>query len=279
MGLETHLVGHIIEDVDVRLPKIVQGDVQCVKGTTVKDVRRFGKGLVIDLDNDYSLAFHIKLTGQIVYRDPDVIKTHPISKKMIGEELPNKGTHVIFRLDGDAALYYNDLRQFGWIKIIKTDELKKIVFFKELGPEPPIGQKDSGQGFINNEKFAAILKKSGISIKPLLLDQKRMGGVGNIYANDGLWEAKIDPKRKANTLSDDEAEKLYNALLLVLQEGFKYGGASELRFVNALGQEGKYQEHFRVYAQQGKPCKRCETKIKKEYVGGRGTFYCPSCQK
>jgi formamidopyrimidine-DNA glycosylase len=127
--------------------------------------------------------------------------------------------------------------------------------------------------------FTHIVKKTKGPIKPLLLDQKKMSGLGNIYANDGLWDAKIDPRRKANSLSDQDCKKLYASLEKVLKKGLETGGASELSYVNALGQEGEYQHHFLVYAQDGKLCKRDGTKIEKFMLGGRGTYYCPQCQK
>ena len=111
------------------------------------------------------------------------------------------------------------------------------------------------------------------------MDQKKIGGIGNIYANDALFDARIDPRKKAKKLSNEEIKKLYNSILKVLKIGLKNGGASELNYVNALGQEGKYQHHFLAYGQQGKKCVRCGGIMKKITLGGRGTYFCPSCQK
>lgn len=269
-GLEQYLVGHTVVSVEVKLPQIVQGETAEIIGGKVTHVRRFGKGLVIDLDNDYSIAVHIKMTGQLVF----VNDTTPEKVKVIKgtySRLPAKSTHVIFQLDKGGKLFYNDFRQFGWIKIIKSEELQKLVFFKELGPE---FLRD-----ITLEKFSEIVKKTKGPIKPLLLDQKKMSGLGNIYANDGLYDAKIDPRRKANTLSDEEIQTLFISLEKVLKKGIETGGASELSYVNALGQEGKYQNHFLVYTQDGKLCKRDGTPIEKIMLGSRGTYFCPTCQK
>lgn len=278
LGLQKYLVGHTIKDVEVRLAKMVQGEVQKVKGAKVEGVRRFGKGLVIDLDNGYSIAVHIKLTGQLIYRRSRVARVSPIRQaqgKQVSREkvgtIPNKWTHVIFKLDRGANLYYNDLRQFGWIKIVKTDEVGNLPFFKELGPE---FFKD-----LNLEKFMKIVSSSKTSIKPLLMDQKKIGGVGNIYANDALNVAKIDPRRKASSLSKDEKIRLFHAVEKVLKKGLEAGGASELSYVNVLGQEGGYQNHFVAYGREGKPCKNCKTLLKKIKLGGRGTYFCDKCQK
>lgn len=269
-GLEKHLVEHTILDVEIFLPKIVQGDIKNVIGARITGVRRFGKGLVIDLNNGFVLAVHIKLTGQLIYTG----KTSPQKVKVIKHLysfLPNKWTHVIFHLDRSEKLFYNDFRQFGWIKIVRSEDLKKLVFFKELGPEL---FKD-----LDEEKFIAILKGSKSPIKPLLMDQKKISGIGNIYANDGLNLARINPQRKANSLTSEEAKRLYKSLETVLKRGLKYGGASELSYVNALGEEGSYQKHFLAYSRDGQKCFNCGGTIKKIQLGGRGTYFCPNCQR
>lgn len=270
LGLQKYLVGHKIERVEIKLPKIITGDIKDVEGAKITAVRRFGKGLVIDLSNKYSLAIHIKLTGQLIYRGPHLKGKITLSKK-VGDSLPSSRTHVIFELDKKGFLYYNDIRQFGWIKIIESGKLKDENYFKTLGPEP---FKD-----LTLPIFKKLISASNMPIKPLIMDQKRIAGIGNIYANDGLWDAKINPQRRAGTLTQAEIKKLYDSLLKVLRAGCKYKGASELNFVNAKGEEGEYQEHSLVYGRKGKKCKRCGGEIKKIYFAGRGTFYCPACQR
>lgn len=277
LGLQKYLVGHKILDVDVKLPKIVSGETKNIIGKRVESVERYGKGLVINLDNGYSIAVHIKLTGQLIYNDPAFAKNRNIhiSKSKVGD-LPNKFTHVIFKLDKNASIYYNDIRRFGWIKIIKREELPTLPFFKDLGPEP---LPSSGQAPLTLQKFQELLSISSLAVKVLIMDQKKIGGVGNIYANDALFLAGIDPRRKAKEISPLEAQKLYRAILEVLKKGLKYGGASELTYVNALGQEGDYQNHFLVYGKAGKPCPKDKTIIQKVFLGGRGTYFCPKHQK
>ncbi|HEX7042596.1 MAG TPA: bifunctional DNA-formamidopyrimidine glycosylase/DNA-(apurinic or apyrimidinic site) lyase [Patescibacteria group bacterium] len=277
-GLEKYFVGHIIEDIDIKKPKIFQGDKKNITGAKVVAVKRFGKGLVIDLSNKYSMAIHIKLTGQLIYRgkdEPHVIHT---DLKRVGNTLPNPWTHVIFHLDRGATLYYNDIRQFGWIKVVPTEKVSGLPFFKDLGPEFPL-VSDSGQARMTEKMFGEVLSKSKIAIKPLIMDQKKMSGLGNIYANDGLYLAKIDPKRPAYSLTSKEIKSLYSAILEVLNKGLKEGGASELTFVNVLGESGNYQNHSLVYGKNGQKCKRDGTIIKRIMLGGRGTFFCPTCQK
>ena len=271
LGLQKYVVGHTIESVDVKKPKIFQGDTKHVEGAKVTDVKRFGKGLVIDLSNNYSLAIHIKLTGQLIYRGKDEPKVIHTDMTRVGKTLPNVWTHVLFYLDRGAMLYYNDIRQFGWIKIVPTAEVGELPFFKELGPE---FFKD-----LDEKKFAEILSKSKIAVKSLLMDQKKMSGVGNIYANDSLYLAKIDPRRPANSLSPEEVKTLFKAIETVLKKGLEEGGASELTFVNVLGEAGNYQNHTQIYAHQGQKCKRDGTIIEKFVLGGRGTYMCSTCQR
>ena len=268
-GLEHYLVGHKIVDVEIRVPKLFEGNPKDVIDGKVKKVRRFGKGLVIDLSNGYSLAIHIKLTGQLIYRDKKT-EDEPVSKEKVGT-LPSKLTHVIFELDKGARLYYNDARRFGWIKVVKTDEVGNLPFFKSMGPEP---FKD-----LTLEYFKKVLMNSNLAVKPLIMDQKRIGGIGNIYANDALYYAKIDPRRPAKTLKDSEIKKLYEGVHKVMEEGMKYGGSSELNYVNVLGQEGSYQDHTLAYGRQGDICERDGGRIQKIYLGGRGTYVCEKCQK
>ena len=272
LGLSKYLVGRRILDVEIKLPRIFTGDAKNLIGAKVISVERYGKGLVIILDNGYCVAVHVKLTGQLIYNDLAFVRNrniHP-SKDKVGT-LPNKFTHIIFKLDKGAFLYYNDIRQFGWLKVIKSVDLKTLPFFKDLGPEP---FKD-----LTLEKFEQIIAKSTTPVKVVIMDQKRISGVGNIYANDALFLADIDPRRPAKQVAKTEAKKLYEAILEVLKKGLKYGGASELTFVNALGEEGEYQNHFLVYGKDKKPCSKDRTIIKKIFLGGRGTYFCPKHQK
>ena len=270
LQLKKYLVGHKIISVDVKNRKTFQGDEKKLIGGKVTGTRRFGKVSVIDLGNGYSILTHVKLTGQYIYRGPNLTKSEPLSPKVIGG-VPGPHTLVTFELDRGGKLYYNDVRRFGWIRVVKTNEVETEPFIKKLGPEP---LKDLTLDFFRN-----ILSKSGRPVKLVLMDQEKMGGVGNIYANDALWLAGVDPKRKANSLEGKTVENLYHAILSVLKEGIKYGGASELAFVTPDGAEGEYQKHTLAYGREGEPCERChKSMIKKFFLSGRGTYFCPVCQ-
>jgi formamidopyrimidine-DNA glycosylase len=268
--LEKYLVGHKIKEVEVRYGKKFEGDSKDLVGGKVKKIRRFGKAQSIDLDNGYSILIHIKLTGQLIYKGPQLKRTGELSEK-VKDGLEGKHTHIIFHLDRGGKLYYNDVRKFGWIKIVKEKEVKLQGFIKKLGPEP---LRD-----LTQKSFKEVVRSTKRNIKTLLMDQTKIAGVGNIYANDALWLAGIKPTKESKKLKDDEIKKLFAAIESVLKEGLKRGGASELSFVTPDGKEGNYQEHTRIYGREGEKCKRCGSTFKKIKISGRGTYFCPGCQK
>jgi formamidopyrimidine-DNA glycosylase len=271
LQLAKFLVGHTLENVEIKSPKTFEGNPKDIIGGKVKGTRRFGKVSVIDFSNGYSILTHVKLTGQYIYRGPNLRSPGPLSKKVTGG-IPGPHTLVIFTLDRGGKLYYNDVRRFGWIRVEKTEDVENEKFIIKLGPEP---FRD-----LTLDVFKKILSKSGRPIKIILMDQTKMGGVGNIYANDALWLSKINPKKPANELKESEQKELFDAIIKVLKAGLKYGGASELAFVTPDGAEGEYQNHTLAYGHTGEPCERChEAKFEKYFLGGRGTYVCPVCQK
>lgn len=272
LGLRDKIIGLRISNIEVRVAKIFQGNPKEVIGAKIKSISRRAKILIFDLDNGESLVIHLKLTGQLVYHKngASAIFGHPIP--FAGTTLPAKTTHVIFSFSDGSRLFYNDVRKFGWIKIIKTSALPKLKIMAEFGLEPLT------PAFTKN-KFKEIILRKKTPIKLVLMDQVQIAGVGNIYANEALFLAGIHPQRKANTLSGKEVEKLYKSLLSVLKEGIKYGGSSENAYVDALGHFGKMQEHFRVYGKNGGKCPKCKGVIKRIVLSGRGTFFCPVCQR
>ncbi len=279
LQLTSFLVGHTIEGVEINNPKTFEGDKSKIIGGKVKSIRRFAKVLSIDLNNNYSLVVHIKLTGQLIYRGPNLKIPKSLSKKVVGG-ISGPHTLVTFELDRKGVLYYNDFRKFGWIKVMKTTDVEKVGFVSKLGPEPPVGQSTGGQTFLSQSAFDEILSSTRRAIKVLLMDQSMISGVGNIYANDALWLAKIHPARPSNSLSQSEQSKLYKAIQTVLRKGLKTGGASELSFVTPDGGEGGYQNHFLAYGKQGTLCPNCKKeKFIKTTISGRGTYHCPNCQK
>lgn len=278
LQLGKFLKGHKILSVEIKNSKTFSGNPKEIIGGKIIGTRRFGKVSVIDLDNKYSILTHVKLTGQYIYRGPNLPKPKPLSPKITGG-VPGPHTLVIFNLDKGGELYYNDVRRFGWIRVEKTADVMNETFIKKLGPEPPVVKDFTGK-YLTLDLFKQILSKSARPIKIVLMDQEKMGGVGNIYSNDALWLAKINPKIPAKSLDGESAKKLFDAVISVLKEGIKWGGASELAFVTPDGTEGNYQGHTLAYGHEGEPCERCHKGIfKKYFLGGRGTYWCPVCQK
>lgn len=277
LQLGKFLIGHTIKNIEIRSSKF-EFDTKKIIGGKVVGTRRFGKVSVIDLDNKYSILTHVKLTGQFIYRGPNLKNPGALSSKVTGG-VPGPHTLVTFHLDRGGVLYYNDVRRFGWIKIIKSEELRSDNFINKLGPEPQVTKDFSGE-VLTLDLFRNILSKTKRSIKVVIMDQEKMGGVGNIYATDALWLAKVNPKAPANSLSNQVTKLLYDSILKVLKAGLKYGGASELAFVTPDGREGQYQNHTLAYGHTGEPCERCHKSVfKKYFLGGRGTYWCPVCQQ
>ena len=267
------LWGHIIKKLEIRNPKY-EIEKEKIENTKITGVRRFGKVLVIDLSSNYSIVTHVKMTGQFIYQGPNLLNVKSLSHKVVGG-LGGKHTHVIFHLDRGGTLYFNDYRRFGWMRLEKTSNIQN-----SKNPNNYIGKL--GKEFLKDltlEEFSEILVKSKKPVKLLLMDQQKMAGVGNIYANDALWLARIAPQRIANSLQTTEGKKLFGAVEKVLKEGIKRGGASELAYVAPDGSEGHYQDFTLVYGREGEPCKVCKTPIEKIKLGGRGTYFCPVCQK
>ncbi len=234
--------------------KGLQGVSLQVEGKKILGVKRKAKMIIIELSKGESLLIHLKMTGQLIYN---------------GKE--NKYTRAIFTLD-KGRLYFNDLRKFGWIKLMTNKELKEQL----VKLPPDVVDKEFSEKYLEK-----ILASSGRAIKLVLLDQSKMGGVGNIYANEVLFCAGIDPRRPAAFLKSVEVNQLYKAIRRIINQGIKYGGstASDENFVNARGEPGKFQEHFLVYEKAGEKCRQCKQKIIKVKLGGRGTYFCPGCQK
>jgi formamidopyrimidine-DNA glycosylase len=233
--------------------KSLQGSTLKVMGKKILGVKRKAKMIIIELSGGESLLIHLKMTGQLLING-----------------LVGKHTRVIIQLNEDK-LIFNDLRRFGWIKLLTNKELKE-----QLAKLPPdVVDKEFSEKYLQK-----ILASSRRAIKLVLMDQSKMGGIGNIYANEALFCAGIDPRTPANTVGL-QVRNLQGCIKKVINQGIKYGGstASDENFVNALGNPGKYQQHFLVYEQEGKKCSRCKGKIIKVKLGGRGTYYCLGCQK
>lgn len=196
---------------------------------------------------------------------------HP-NDSLIGQ-LPDKSTRVIFDFNDDSKLFFNDQRKFGWVKLLPTAEVPNIDFMKKVGPEP------LSADFLPKNFRERLRRRQNTNVKAALLDQTVIAGVGNIYADESLWGAKIHPATLVKNIGDSKLNTLFNELRYVLELAIEKGGSSDKNYVNAEGKKGSYLNFARVFRRQGKPCPRCNTLIEKSRVAGRGTHTCPKCQR
>lgn len=276
-----------------------------LEGLRIIGLKRRGKGIIVNLSRGTSLLIHLKMTGQLIYiprhaelgsasrsrnkfgmteRSFGMTKGrlnlgHP-TKDFVGP-MPGKHTRVIFKLSPTRSpanpptrsntLYFNDQRLFGWIKVLPTKELEKDPFIKKLGPEPFTLAAD--------ELYEKIKKRPKSSVKAILLNQSVITGLGNIYTDEVLFEAGIRPTRKGRNITKKDAENLIKTAKKVLKKGIKYSGTSIVNYKTPEGSPGRMQNYLKVYSRNGLPCRKCRTPISKIRVAGRGTHYCPNCQK
>lgn len=275
-GLSRLIIGRKFKSVMDDNPKSFPnstGDIkQFLVGAKVTGVRRRAKVLLVDLSSGYSLMAHLKMTGQIVFVDSDSRfgAGHP-NGSLVGT-LPDKSTRVTFEFEDGAHLYFNDQRKFGWVKLLPTIEIPNIDFMKKVGPEP------LEDDFTPKQFADRFARRPRTSIKAALLDQTVIAGVGNIYADEALWGAKIHPGRLVSSLTPAEFKKLYTEVRAVMNLAIEKGGSTNRNYVNAEGKKGSYMDFARVFRREGLECPRCGTQIIKLRVAGRGTHFCPYCQ-
>lgn len=276
IGLAAQLPGLQIQSVDHDWPKSfpnADADVkQFVIGAKVVTVARRAKVLLIELSSKYSLVIHLKMTGQLVFRGAKERfgAGHP-NASLVGE-LPDKSTRVTLSFTDDSNLFFNDQRKFGWMRLIPTAEVVNLDFFQKVGPEPLSADFNAGILFDRAQRR----KKS--NIKAVLLDQTVLAGIGNIYADEALWAARIHPTTLVQNLSHEQFEVLYKELVQVLKLSIEKGGSTDKYYVDAEGRRGSYMSFARVFRREGQACSRCGDIIIKTRVAGRGTHICPTCQ-
>jgi formamidopyrimidine-DNA glycosylase len=248
-------------------------------GQKFRSLQRRGKLLIFGLASGQSLLIHLKMTGQLVYsnRNKRLAGGHSLSTAgknfaaSIGGELPNRYTRVWLEFKNGGRLFFNDLRKFGYWKIVTPAELTKILQ-NNYGPEPLTPEFTAA-------KLNEVIKNKKLKIKALLLDQKRIAGLGNIYVDEALWAARIAPTRLANSLKPREVTLLWRSIQQIITEAIEYRGTTFNNYVDSSGRKGNFSKHLKVYGRAGEKCHRCGAVIKKEKVAGRGTHFCPCCQK
>lgn len=284
------VVGKKVSKISVLRAKSFIGAPELLEGATITGISRRSKIIQFEFDRPEKMLVHLKMTGQLIYQDSQLRLGggHPTADWV--NELPSKYTRVILELadvsesrklsinpektepleNSTARLFFNDLRVFGWLKVADTAAIEKE--FSALGP-------DIIDPVVTPVYFFEKLRRRAIPIKQALMDNAIVAGVGNIYANDALHLAGINPFRPANTLTAAEAEKVYTAALKVVSMGINMGGATIDEYRHVDGFAGQYQTVVRTYGKEGQPCLVCSTPIVRKKQGGRSTFFCPHCQK
>ena len=239
----------------------------------ITDVRRRAKVLIIDLSTDYSLVVHLKMTGQLVFvgSDERFAAGHP--NDSLVNNLPDKSTRVTITFSDNTKLFFNDQRKFGWVRLMPTLEVPNLPFMQRVGPEP------LEPDFTAKQFADRFIRRARTNIKAALLDQSVIAGVGNIYADESLWGAKIHPATLVGDLPPAKFKLLYSEVRYVMNLSIDKGGSTNRNYVNAEGKKGSYMDFARVFRREGLECPRCGTEIIKTRVAGRGTHICPSCQK
>lgn len=259
--LKAKITGFKIEEVQVLDPRVIRhvrpdDFVRRLKGRVIASVSRRGKAIIIRFfDSADQWIVQLGMTGQMI---------------VSGDPAPSRGTKVTLRLSNNSALHYNDYRMFGRLQIV--GDLKEISYFKKIGPEP-LEKKFSVSW------LSGALKKHNSPIKPLLLNQNFVAGIGNIYASEILFESGIHPSRKASDLKDKEIALLHAATRKILKMAVRLRGSSVNTYRDANGQKGKFVNRIRVYGRENESCLICGTALVREMQGGRSTFYCGKCQK
>lgn len=272
LGLQRRIIGLVIKNITVIAPKSFIGNPKDIRGRKVLEIWRKAKFLGIGLSNNLTLLFHLKMTGQLVYDDGKrLVGGHPTPD--MKDKMPNAHTRVIFTFSDSSKLYFNDQRKFGWIKIIDNGKLKIDNSLKNLGPEP-LEKGFTWQVLKNN-----LLKYKLQAIKVALMDQTVVSGVGNIYANEACFAAGLDPRTKISGLTDRQFQAFHKGVIGVIRKGIRHGGSTRAHFVDTEGRKGYFLDYAFVYGRDKHPCKICGGEIKKISLGGRGTYFCPNCQK
>ena len=270
--LRMRILNKKINKIDILLPRIVKSRSfkKILLGNKFVDIERIGKLIVITLERGGYLLAHFKMTGQLIYQKGKKVIAGGHNDGIKPEEMPGRWTRVIFTFSDRSKLYFNDLRTFGYLRIVNSKELEIVK--SKFGVEP-----------LGIELTLNLLKEKikfrKISIKALLLNQQIIAGLGNIYVDEILFAAGVKPTRVAGSLKTREIKSIYNTIRPILKKAIKARGTTFNNFVDADGNIGNFVSQLKVYGRNGKKCKKCASIIKKLKVAGRGTHYCPDCQK
>lgn len=248
-------------------------------GRKISSVKRRGKMLIFDFDGPLAMLVHLKMTGQFIFEDENLRKKTGSQYKILNKlsaplvKLPAKHTHVVFYFTDGSTLFYNDIRQFGYLRVVEDKDIDQVKEFQDYGPEP-LEKNFTFEVFQNSLKL-----RKKIPIKLALMDTKVVVGIGNIYSDEILYYAKVLPSRTVDSIKPKELKAVFDQIKPVLTMGVKYKGSSVGDFIRTDGKWGSMGKHHYVYGRKGKACKVCGTIIESKKMGGRTTAFCPKEQK
>lgn len=259
--LKSMILNKKIVDVNIIYPKIIESDIKDFKniliGREFVDIDRIGKWLMFDL-NDYYLLSHLRMEGKyFVKKSTDEIIKHE---------------HIIISFDDGTDLRYHDTRKFGRMNLVKKSDIDKVEAIKKQGIE-------ANSNKLTKEYLYDKIHKKNIPIKSLLLDQTIISGLGNIYANEVMFDARINPNKLGKDISLKECDLIVKASKKIIDAAIKDGGTTIKSYTSSLGVTGRFQQHLMVHKREGEECKVCGTLIENIKIGGRSTYFCPKCQK
>ncbi len=253
--------------------------VKLLQGRKILSVKRRAKMLIFDVDGPLSILVHLKMTGQFIFEDKVLKKKTDSQYRILNKltaplvKLPGKFTHVVFHFTDGSTLFYNDVRQFGYLRVVEDKHIDQVRELKEYGPEP------LDKSFTFEVFQESIKNRKKLPIKLAIMDPKVVVGIGNIYSDEILYHAKIKPDRATSSIKEKELKAIYDQIRPVLKAGIKYKGSSVGDFIRTDGQWGTMGKHHFVYGRKGQPCKRCGTIIQSLKMGGRTSCFCPKEQK
>ena len=265
--LDKLLAGKKISQVQVSLPKMVKLPLdkfkEIVIGAKINCVARRAKILIFELSGGWSILVHLKLSGRLIFR----------KKGEALKEQDTKWNHLIYYFSDGSRLFHNDLRQFGYVKLVETEKLAEFFVKEKFGPEPL--DKD----FSLDDFSALLIRRPKIKIKQFLMDPQNIAGIGNIYSDEILFFAGIHPLRRVGDLKVAEIKKIFEGIKKILPEATKLRGSSDSDYLDARGQEGEYVPRLKVYGREGQKCKKCSGIVQRLKINGRSAHFCAICQK
>jgi formamidopyrimidine-DNA glycosylase len=276
--LSEKIVGVKIVSVELKDKKLgeVKNFAKVLVGNKISSVERIGKLLILKISAEKYLLIHLKMTGQLVFEDKEelIAGGHPFAAgsvlEEVGGKLPNKHTRFILTFAGDRKLFFNDMRRFGYVKLVEKNELAEIK--KKYGIEPL-------QINFTLVALKKVLAGRKVPVKSVLMDQRKVSGIGNIYASEILFAARVKPARLANSLTVQEITKIFQASKAILKNAIKHRGTTFSDYVDTNGKKGGFSRLLKVYEREGESCFGCQGVIKNMKIAGRSTYFCEKCQK